>query len=93
MGVTEQFWQRLAEGTDLSEESFPRAPIVELAGTNRVLLENHCGIASYSRECVTVKVNYGCVHICGSGLEICRMSRERLVIRGRIEAVRLQRRE
>ncbi len=92
MGKGEVFWQRLAQNADLTEEALPLQPIVELAGTDRALIENHMGIASYSRDCVAVKVKYGFVHVCGSCLEIRRMSRERLVIRGRIDSVRLQRR-
>lgn len=92
MGKGEIFWQKIAQSTDLTEEAVPMQPIVELAGTDRVLIENHMGIASYSRECVAVKVKFGCVHVCGSCLEIRRMSRERLVIRGRIDSIRLQRR-
>ena len=88
----EQIWERRTDGADLYEETMPGQPIVEIAGYRRVLIEHHKGVKAYNRERITVKVRFGFVHICGNCLEICRMSRERLVIRGNIEGVTLQRR-
>lgn len=86
------FFDRLAEDTDLAMESLPGQTIVEIAGDRRVLIENHFGVKAYGREKILVKVKYGYVCICGCGLELLRMTREQLVIRGRIDAVTLQRR-
>lgn len=87
------FLQRLAEEADMDTDSLPHKPIVEIAGDSRVLIENHYGIMGYSRERILVKVKYGCVSVCGCGLEILRMTREQLVVRGRIDGVSLHRRE
>ena len=84
--------QKLADDADLSSEPLPGAPIVEIAGESRVLIERHGGMTEYSRERICVKVRYGYVCICGCGLELTRMSREQLVISGRIDCVQLQRR-
>lgn len=92
MGAGEGFWDRLTERADLWEEPLPGQPIVEVAGTERVLIENHGGVLSYSRECITVKVRFGCIQICGCGLKIRRMSREQLIVGGRIDSVSLHRR-
>lgn len=86
------FFDRLAEDTDLAMEPIPGQTIVEIAGDRRVLIENHFGVKAYGREKILVKVKYGYVCICGCGLELLRMTREQLVIRGRIDAVTLQRR-
>ena len=43
-------------------------------------------------EQIVVKVKYGYVCVCGCGLELMRMTKEQLVIRGRIDGVTLQRR-
>ena len=74
--------QRLADGADLSAEPLPGQPIVEIAGDRRVLIENHFG----------VKVKYGLVCVCGCDLELIRMTKEQLIISGRIDAVTLIRR-
>lgn len=91
MGRGHYIWERLADEADLTAESLPGQPIVEIAGDRRVLIENHFGVKEYSRERITVKVKYGYVSICGCHLELMRMTREQLVICGRIDGVTLQR--
>lgn len=84
--------QRLADGADLPGEPLPAQPIIEIAGDRRVLIENHFGVMEYSRERIGVKVKYGVVSVCGCGLELTRMTKEQLVISGRIDGISLQRR-
>ena len=84
--------QKLVDDADLSAEPLPGVPVVEVAGECRVLIERHGGIIEYSRERISVKVRYGTVCVCGCGLELTRMTREQLVISGRIDCVQLQRR-
>ena len=92
MGRGGYFLQRLADGADLTTEPLPGQPIVEIAGDRRVLIENHFGVKEYSRERISVKVKYGLVSVCGCGLELMRMTKEQLIICGRIDGVTLQRR-
>ena len=56
------------------------------------MIENHLGVKAYSRESILIKVKYGCICVCGCGLEMMRMTRDQLIIRGQIESVTLQRR-
>lgn len=84
--------QKLADEADLSAETIPGVPVVELAGERRVLIERHQGMTEYSRERICVKVSYGMVCVCGCGLELSRMTRDQLVISGRIDCVQLHRR-
>lgn len=92
MGRGRFLLDRLTEEADLAGEPLPGQPIVELAGDRRVLIENHFGVKEYGSQRITVKVKYGCVCICGCGLELQRMTREQLVICGRIDSVTVQRR-
>lgn len=92
MGRGRYLLERLADEADLSAEPLPGQPIVEIAGDRRVLIENHFGVKEYSRERITVKVKYGFVSVCGCHLELMRMTKEQLVICGRIDGVMLQRR-
>lgn len=82
-------WDRL----DLPGEAVPGQPLVEIAGDCRVLIEHHHGVREYSRERIGVNVKYGVVQVCGSGLELRCMTREQLVISGKIDCVMLKRRE
>lgn len=86
------FWDRLAEGVDLPGEAMPRQPILEIVGDRRVLIENHMGVTEYTLEKIRIRMNYGEVCICGSGLQLARMSRDQLVISGRIYSASLCRR-
>ncbi len=92
MGRGRFFLDRLTEDADLTAQPLPGQPIVEIAGDRRVLIENHFGVKEYGTQRITVKVKYGCVCICGEHLELMRMTREQLVICGRIDCVTVQRR-
>ena len=81
-------WDRL----DLPGESLPGQVVVEITGDNRVLIEHHCGVREYSRERIGVKVKYGMLQVCGSCLELRCMTKEQLVISGRIDCIVLKRR-
>lgn len=85
--------QRLADGAELTGETLPGVPVVELAGNRRVLIERHGGVTQYSREQICVKVSFGQVCIRGSGMELTLMTREQLVISGSIREVKLERKE
>lgn len=83
--------QRLTEGMDLAGETLPGMTVAELAGDRRVLIEGHRGVTEYYRDRVTVKVGYGWLRVSGYGLELRQMSKERLVIAGRIDGIELRR--
>lgn len=72
-------------------ESLQRMPIVELAGDCRVLIENHKGVVEYGMEKICVKVQYGFVCVCGLEMELARMTKDQLVITGKIGSVTIQR--
>ena len=84
--------ERLVEEIDLPGEVMPGQPLVELAGDRRVLIENHSGVTEYGKEKICVKVRYGVLTVCGCGLELARMTKDQLVITGRIDGVTLTRR-
>lgn len=93
MKKEKSFLERLTEGAELLSEPLPGQPIVELGGDRRVVIESHGGVTQYSREKIGVKVKYGTLCVCGCGLELVRMSREQLIIAGRIDSLHLIRRE
>lgn len=69
-----------------------KIPLVELAGDQRVLIENHLGVLSYSLVEIQVKVAYGKLSLSGSDLKIMQLGREQMVIMGRIDTIQLCRR-
>lgn len=92
MGKKRSFFEHMMEQTPLGPEAVPGQSIVEIAGEHRVLIENHQGVAAYGRERILVKVKFGTVCVCGCNLEMMHMTREQLVVCGRIDSVGLQRR-
>ena len=88
----EHWMERLADRMELTGEPLPGQSLVELAGDRRVLVEQHKGICQYSPQCITVKVSYGELIVKGKGLQILRMAKEQLVIKGCIDCVCITRR-
>lgn len=82
---------RFVMGADLPGEVLPGLPLVEIAGDSRVLVENHSGVTSYSCAEIRVKVRFGLLCICGNSLRLAKMTRNQLVITGRIDSISLQR--
>lgn len=82
----------LSEKTE-TFELLPTVPIVELAGSHRVLVENHLGVIQYSTEKIGIKMKYGQMQICGCGLTLEQMTKVKLIVTGRIDGICLLRRD
>ncbi len=84
--------ERLTIAADLPEEPIPGQPLIELVGDGRVLIEHHKGVMQYGRCQIGVRVKFGTVLVFGEKLELTKMTAGTLVITGRIQGVRLERR-
>ena len=71
----------------------PGVTLLEIAGLQRVLIENHCGIITYDCADIRIRTEYGYICVIGNNLNLANISRERLVITGEIEGLRLHREE
>ncbi len=80
---------KLALAADLPGETVPGQSLVEILGDRRVLLENHCGVTKYSETNICVKVRYGQIQISGCGLRLMKMTKQQIIVCGRIDAVAL----
>lgn len=78
-------------GVDLPAEAAPMQTLIEIAGEHRVLIENHKGVTVYGCNRIHIKATYGLVCVCGGNLKLARMTKQQLVIMGRIEGVSLLR--
>lgn len=67
----------------------PGRTLLEILGKERLVIERHRGIQCYGTEEILVRTSYGQLHISGSGLSLCCMSREQLCVTGRIDSVEL----
>lgn len=84
--------QRITDESDLYGESLPGVPIVEIAGDSRLLVERHNGVVEYGTEQIRIRVKYGILQINGCGLELRQMTKQLLIISGRIDCIRIHRR-
>lgn len=91
MKYREKILDRFILNADLPGEVIPGLPLVEIAGENRVLVENHNGVSSYGCNEIQIKVSFGHLHICGTNLRLAHMTKNQLVILGRIDTITLQR--
>ena len=67
-------------------------PLIEITGNTRILIENHRGVISYSFDEICIKVCSGIIEIVGDKMQIQCMSKERIIISGSIDSVRMLRR-
>lgn len=93
MKQQESILYRFAEISDLPGETLPKLPLVEIAGDRRVLIENHKGVTELGCDRICVKVPFGNVEINGKGMSIVHMTQHQLVISGKIDYVKLIRKE
>lgn len=78
--------------SDLTGEPLAGQPLVELCGTDRLLVENHRGLLEYTRELIRVRVCFGEICVLGQEMHLANMTRPQLVICGKIQQVSLCRR-
>jgi sporulation protein YqfC len=88
-------WEVWSLGTwkqNLNRRAGQLAPrtLVEVLGTNRVLVEHHRGILGYGTEEILIGATFGLVAVDGKDLRLCCMSREQVFINGTIARIRLE---
>lgn len=93
MGEKGKWMEKLTRQMENSPEPMPGIPLVEISGQGRVLIENHRGVCGYGGELICVRVTYGQIAVRGCDLELARMTRQQLVITGKIHSVSLLGRE
>jgi len=81
------FKRRITTTFELPRDIMLDWPSIRMMGDEELVLSNHKGIAEYSKEQVRVKTGIGVVKISGRGLEIREISREDIVVVGKIDAV------
>jgi len=82
-------WDKMAVAIDLPGEVIPGQPLIEIAGERRVLIENHHGVTKYGETEICLRVSYGHIRIFGCGLRLLRMTKQQVIISGRIDGIEL----
>ncbi len=79
----------MREGWLLSGQALRNAQRLVLTGRGELLIEGHAGLFSYETKCVRVRTEKGLCEVTGENLTIDFFGAEDLLIRGRIDGVRL----
>lgn len=66
-------------------------PVIEIKGDSSAVIEEHRGIGAYSEEQIVILHRKGRIVISGSELSLRSMSREQIVVTGRIDHLSLER--
>lgn len=69
----------------------PGVTLLEVAGFQRVLIENHCGVITYGCSDIRIGTGYGYICVVGKHLNLANITKERLVITGEIDGLTLHR--
>lgn len=70
-------------------EAISQAPLIQIRGGRSVCIENHRGIRLYTGEEIQIAVRQGTVTVKGQSLNIARMTRRLVEIRGVLRAVEM----
>lgn len=77
----------LAEALELPEDALLGAAKVTVTAGRRLMVENHCGVLSYGEGQIVLKLPRGKLSIIGDCLCLSAMTRDRLIISGRIRTL------
>ena len=86
-----RFLDLVCKRLGLLSENVRGTSIVELSGSDRVLLENYNSILLIERDRVIFQVSYGRLIVCGSALVLEHLDKDRVLIRGEIFEISLNR--
>ena len=78
--------KRLLEAADLPAETAGEPRLTQV-GRSNLLVENHRGVFEYRAGCVRLKTRDGMLLVTGGELIIRELSKERMLIAGRIDSV------
>ena len=78
------FRQQFVDFFELPEEAVADLPLIMLAGSKKLFLENHKGIATYRQEFIKIRIKQGFLVIEGDRLKIKEIARENLQVSGLI---------
>lgn len=84
-----QLMHTLSSKLDIPSEILTQDPLIEIRGSSHVAIDHHSAILEYTRQAIQMSTRTGIVSVEGSGLTITLLTKTRVEIRGRIDAVRL----
>ena len=82
---------KVMEFLDIPGDAMFELPVLRLTGGNRLLIENHRGLHDYMPDKVLLAIKGGYVEIAGESLEVGSMTRDSMLITGKITNIAYKR--
>lgn len=79
--------RRITTAFELPKDIILDLPSIYLIGDEELVISNHKGILGYVRELVSIKTSIGHVKISGQKLALKEVSRENIIVTGKIENI------
>lgn len=80
----------LAEAFTLSDLGVPETPRVTAIAGKRLMVEGHRGLLEFGNEHIVLSARRCKLHVYGSGMRLCAMSSDTLIIFGQIGSVEFE---
>lgn len=84
------FKKKLANALELQEDIMLNLPLMHLTGGQRLVVENHKGVAEFDGTHVRIRAAKGYVLVQGEQLLVGSIGRDDIVITGNIQSVTMQ---
>lgn len=82
---------RMQSGLDIPGQATTLEPMTVLTGNREAAIDCQKGLLSFSDTEIVVAVNGGTIAVTGMNLQIVLMKQSRIVVRGEIDALHLER--
>lgn len=90
MGEAMGFKKKLANALELQEDIMLNLPLMHMTGGQRLVVENHKGVAEFDSTHVRIRAAKGCVLVQGEKLLVGSIGRDDILITGNIHSVTMQ---
>ncbi len=89
MNLVQKLLTKSAAAMDLPVDIAADLPHIDLLGGCECAVEPHKGLLAYSQEEIVAATSIGPIYVCGKNLQIKLMNKACLIIKGRIQEIRL----
>lgn len=86
----DKFFNQLSEYYDLPEDVIINLPIINMAGNQKMVIENHEGIVQYTDSQISIKIKKSLLIVEGVELKILQYAKDEIMIKGKIITIKFQ---
>ncbi len=76
--------ENIAAYFDIPAETLPNVPKLTVTGSSGIMIENHCGIRTFSDDLIEINCGKQVFRIRGSGFVLKKIDKDELKIKGKL---------